>query len=80
MALDLETLKRVKFLFELHSDSSCDTNGYRSLLDLIKQTEEALTIPDVSNNEVKCCPHCGKCSMNYDSDGSYLNWECKTLP
>lgn len=26
------------------------------------------------------CPHCGKCYMNYDYDGSYLNWECKTFP
>jgi len=24
------------------------------------------------------CPHCGKCQMMYDTDGSYINWECKT--
>lgn len=28
----------------------------------------------------KVCPHCGKCYMNHDTDGSYLNWECKTFP
>jgi hypothetical protein len=31
-----------------------------------------------SDNRV--CPHCGKCHMNYDYDGSYLNWECQTFP
>lgn len=39
MKLDLETLKYVKEVFDLHSDNSCLTNGYKSLLELIKEAE-----------------------------------------
>ena len=37
--LDLNTLKQIKFLFELHSDNSTQTNGYRSLIQIIEQIE-----------------------------------------
>ena len=49
-------------------------------LHLIKSGKKQLSIHGVSNTEGKFCPHCGKCNMNYDTDGSYLNWECKTFP
>ncbi len=45
-----------------------------------KSQNKVLPLCSVVINAVKCCPHCGKCNMNYDTDGSYLNWECKTLP
>lgn len=34
--IDLETLKYVKFMFDIHSDFSQQCNGYRSLCDLIE--------------------------------------------
>ena len=42
MKLDLETLKHVKIIFDLHSDHSSHCNGYRSLLDLIYQAEKQI--------------------------------------
>lgn len=39
MILDLETLKHVKFSFELHSDHSTMCNGYRSLCRMIEEVE-----------------------------------------
>lgn len=39
MILDLETLKHVKFSFELHSDHSTMCNGYRSLCRMIEEAE-----------------------------------------
>lgn len=42
--LDLETLKYIKFTFDLHSDHSTMCNGYRSLCDKIKTEELKLQI------------------------------------
>ena len=39
MKLDLETLKQVKFTFELHSDHSTNCNGYRRLCEMIIEAE-----------------------------------------
>lgn len=41
--LDLETLKRVKFMFDIHSDHSTKCNGYRSLCTLIEHEEKKAT-------------------------------------
>lgn len=43
MNLDLETLKYIKSVFHLHSDFSCQCNGYHSLCRLIKNEELRLT-------------------------------------
>lgn len=40
MKLDLETLKQVKFTFELHSDHSTNCNGYRRLCEMIIEAEK----------------------------------------
>jgi len=37
--LDLATLKQIDFIFKLHSDNSTQTNGYRSLLEIIEEIE-----------------------------------------
>ena len=37
--LDLATLKQIAFMFELHSDGSTQTNGYRSLIAIIEEIE-----------------------------------------
>lgn len=40
MKLDLETLKQVKIVFDIHSDHSARCNGYQSLLKMIEQAEK----------------------------------------
>ena len=55
-------------------DKIAYNKGYQDAL--YKRTNVNLT----NNKELRICPHCGKCSMNYDDDGSYLNWGCKTFP
>lgn len=45
MKPDLETLRRVKFIFDIHSDHSSRCNGYRSLCDLIEKTEKYDSLP-----------------------------------
>ena len=40
MKLDLETLKQVKFTFDIHSDQSTMCNGYRSLCRMIEEAEK----------------------------------------
>ena len=38
-----------------------------------------LDLPADGNLKQSICPHCGNCELNYDTDGGYLNWECKTF-
>lgn len=38
--LDLYTLESIQFSFQLHSDMSCDCNGYRSLCEYIKEAKK----------------------------------------
>lgn len=67
MKLDLETLKYVKDVFNLHSDTSCLTNGYKNLLELIKQEEsKQLTLTDVSNSlaDEEYEPYFGWCDVD----------------
>ncbi len=75
MILDLETLKHVKFSFELHSDHSTMCNGYRSLCRMIEEAEgkvnENFAQPAVisslpcyhnfiqKDTYWKSCTHCG---------------------
>lgn len=40
MKTELEILKEVKFMFDLHSDHSSMCNGYRSLCDKIEELEK----------------------------------------
>lgn len=40
MKLDLDTLKAIKFAFDIHSDHSTQSNGYRALCNLIDREEE----------------------------------------
>lgn len=40
MKLDLETLKQVKFTFDIHSDHSIMCNGYHSLCRMIEEAEK----------------------------------------
>ena len=44
--LDLFTLKQCKLFFDVHSDHSSQCNGYRTLLEIIEQVEEAKEIED----------------------------------
>lgn len=37
---ELEVLKEIKFMFELHSDMSSSCNGYRSLCEKIEKLEQ----------------------------------------
>lgn len=46
MILDLETLKHIKFLFDIHSDNSTMCNGYRSLCRMIEEIEAETKIND----------------------------------
>jgi hypothetical protein len=39
MKLDLDTLKQVKFTFDIHSDHSTMCNGYYSLCRMIEEAE-----------------------------------------
>ena len=50
MELDLETLKQVKFTFELQSDHSTNCNGYRLLCEMIKVEEEKEAQQQASDN------------------------------
>ena len=79
--LDLETLEYVKIAFDIHSDLSTKTNGYkwicRAIDDLKKQklseqttkeetSKENLNIPSVSNSVI--CPQCkGKGELSCSS-------------
>ena len=50
--LDLDTLKYIQAVFNIHSDHSCSCNGYRSLENLIKGEEKAnhnLTREDIES-------------------------------
>lgn len=38
----IKVLEEIQFMFTLHSDSSCNTNGYRGLLERIKSAKEQL--------------------------------------
>lgn len=38
--MNLETLKRIQFVFKLYSDHSCNTNGYNYICNQIKLLEE----------------------------------------
>lgn len=73
MKLDLETLKQVKFTFDIHSDHSTRCNGYRSLCRMIEEAEkevnENFVQPAVivncrfceqDNTTAMNCKHCGK--------------------
>ena len=77
-----EILDEIESIFEICDKRNIGFN--ESELDkketLADYLVKNLALSGVSNTEGKCCPHCGKCNMNYDYDGSYLNWECKTLP
>ena len=61
MILDLETLKHVKFSFELHSDHSTMCNGYRSLCRMIEEKEgkvnenfaQPVVISSASNSDLQ---------------------------
>lgn len=48
--LDLETLKHIKFMFELHSDHSAFCNGYRSLCRIIEDIENPKEINQCCDN------------------------------
>lgn len=37
--LDLATLKKIDFIFKLHGDNSTQTNGYKSLKEIIEEIE-----------------------------------------
>jgi len=59
MKLDLETLKQVKFTFDIHSDHSTTCNGYRSLCRMIEEAEKEVNenldngiIADVTGSKI----------------------------
>ena len=39
--LDLETLKHIQFVFQIYSDHSCQTLGYKRLCEIIEECEKA---------------------------------------
>ena len=41
---DLKTLEHIKLIFDIHSDMSSSTNGYRSLCDLIDKIKSNLQL------------------------------------
>ena len=71
--LDLETLRHIKYVFELYSDSTCRTLGYKYVEHAINVVEN-LSIAPVSkecehpfamvmskcNGEINKCYKCGK--------------------
>ncbi len=52
MKLDLDTLKYIKFLFDLQSDQSIHCNGYRTLKEVIEEQEEKSKLVKESNAEL----------------------------
>ena len=44
--LDLETLKHVKFMFDIHSDFSTQCNGYKSICRMIKTKEDEMEMEE----------------------------------
>lgn len=38
--LDLHTLESIQFTFQIHSDNSCQTNGYRSLCEMVNEVKK----------------------------------------
>ncbi len=48
--LDLDTLKHVKFMFELYSDHSITCNGYNFLCKIIEKLEKPKTVNQCCDN------------------------------
>lgn len=55
MKLDLETLKRVKSIFDIHSDHSTMCNGYRTLCRMIEKQTNEQKIEEEAMQEYKKC-------------------------
>jgi len=59
MKTELEILKDVKFMFELHSDNSTQCNGYRSLCRKIEELETKVANENFSLLiDIKVCSKC----------------------
>ena len=74
MKLDLETLKQVKFTFDLHSDHSTNCNGYRRLCEIIKEEEKEATQLASDNSSERII-----CAANYYNDGKSEVHGCKNI-
>ena len=71
----------IQKLRDLRDNTPCDEESHKHCgCEKFDEIIDMLTKITKDNKEWGDCPHCGKCSMNYDDDGSYLNWECKTFP
>jgi RecJ-like exonuclease len=74
--LDLETLKHVKYVFELYSDSTCRTLGYKYINKAIEVVEN-LAIAPVSldeQSEATVCHVCdGRGKGNFEADSQEIN-------
>lgn len=71
MKLDLETLRRVKFTFDLHSDMSSRCNGYRSLCDMITEAENDNKVtPDLEKPDFGYSINQAIRLLGWDLDGS----------
>ena len=55
MKNDLETLKNVKFAFDIQSDHSARCNGYQTLCKMIAEEELNLTRESISNQIKQSC-------------------------
>lgn len=71
MKLNLETLKHIKFTFDIHSDHSTMCNGYRSLCRIIEEEEVKIISSNTlladncrfyeqDNTTAMNCKYCGK--------------------
>ena len=77
MKLDLETLKQVKFTFDIHSDHSIMCNGYRSLCRMIEEAEKEVNENFVQPDVIKSV--CDKCRFKNECRFIEMNTEqnCK---
>ena len=50
---DLKTLEHIKLIFDIHSDMSSSTNGYRSLCDLIDKIKSNLQLSQPTEDKTK---------------------------
>jgi hypothetical protein len=59
--LDLDTLKAVRDMFQLHSDSSTSCNGYQTLITYIEEMENTPCWYDYHNRDILKWGVCGRC-------------------
>ncbi len=72
MILDLETLKHVKFSFDIHSDHSTMCNGYRSLCRMIEEIEAEDKINENQSTPISSICTCTNFRATPMINGKYI--------